>query len=822
MQNPTIAARAADGNFPSSQSAAARKSATYCERTSRCAYGRKIAASVLPSPEGAPKRAYRSGAIAANPAAAKRRTTSRIEASTPQTCIATTTDAILAAAAFGHAAYASTRASPTTRVGRSTTMLGWSSGMAPARAPASCASACAVDAKPAVAAAAMPTNERRLMSGEVACDGSTSKRCMKEPFDPAGEDDLHEADDFHFGVGDAACGERRFGKGRNRCPAARASSNARATSNKPPLLQRSAATPTYANSTKRWRSNRRSGTTSRTRSTDCSSALVTLLRRSSWHLPRTVRRQPTDTPTTCGRNIASANTSDLPTRRERRCVRTFSSLGERRSMPNADPDDDKGCYQDTSIETLQQRGLLYLNCHTATEEQARGIVKKGLAPSGTMAADVADDILTHLIQGAIVVPAMVAAIAVLASDVSLHLHFADAMMRALHLARLVLVSGIVALAACSNGASTSPAAFELRHRLGLMGAAIAYGRAIIVDTPHVMKGYVGVKMSCEACHLAAGTKPKAGSLVGNYARFPQWNKRAHRIITLEDRLAECFLYSMNGRPPAYNSPAMVALVAYIAWLSKGTPMGAPIKASDRFIDPLPARAPNVAHGADIYARKCIQYHRCRKPICRKIVGSVFRVYFTCRDVENKSSIGFADIDFENDFEVQNISNEPVLSPGELGIFDDSGVVMSYLMMVGGQKYLYYLAWNLKVTVPWLNTIGLAIWNKDKDIFEKYSRAPIMDRSDGRGYPFTISYPSILFENGIYRMWYGSNLKWGKKQEEMNHVIKYAESIDGIHWKRTSHVQLGLFHPNEYALSKPFVVKKEHMYQMWIHLEATAI
>ncbi len=79
----------------------------------------------------------------------------------------------------------------------------------------------------------------------------------------------------------------------------------------------------------------------------------------------------------------------------------------------ADPDDARGMYQDTSIEMLQQRGLLYLTCHTAVEEQALGIVKKGLAPGGMTASDVADDILTHLISGAIVVPSMVATVAVL-------------------------------------------------------------------------------------------------------------------------------------------------------------------------------------------------------------------------------------------------------------------------------------------------------------------------------------------------------------------------------------------------------------------------
>jgi hypothetical protein len=79
----------------------------------------------------------------------------------------------------------------------------------------------------------------------------------------------------------------------------------------------------------------------------------------------------------------------------------------------ADPDDPAGMFQDSSIEMLQYRGLIVLTCHTAVEEQARQLVKGGAAPAGTSAADVADDILTHLIPGAIVVPSMVATIAVL-------------------------------------------------------------------------------------------------------------------------------------------------------------------------------------------------------------------------------------------------------------------------------------------------------------------------------------------------------------------------------------------------------------------------
>lgn len=81
--------------------------------------------------------------------------------------------------------------------------------------------------------------------------------------------------------------------------------------------------------------------------------------------------------------------------------------------PSADPDDDAGMYQDTSIEMLQKRGVAVLICHTAVEEQSRGLVKGGNAPAGMTPKEVADDILTHLIPGALVVPGMVATVAVL-------------------------------------------------------------------------------------------------------------------------------------------------------------------------------------------------------------------------------------------------------------------------------------------------------------------------------------------------------------------------------------------------------------------------
>jgi hypothetical protein len=80
---------------------------------------------------------------------------------------------------------------------------------------------------------------------------------------------------------------------------------------------------------------------------------------------------------------------------------------------SSDPDDPASLYQDTSIQTLQKRGVIFLTCHTAVEEQARGLVKAGNAPSGMSPSEVANDILTHLIPGTNVVPSMMGTIMLL-------------------------------------------------------------------------------------------------------------------------------------------------------------------------------------------------------------------------------------------------------------------------------------------------------------------------------------------------------------------------------------------------------------------------
>jgi hypothetical protein len=199
-------------------------------------------------------------------------------------------------------------------------------------------------------------------------------------------------------------------------------------------------------------------------------------------------------------------------------------------------------------------------------------------------------------------------------------------------------------------------------------------------------------------------------------------------------------------------------------------------------------------------------------VAEHLHDDVFRVYFSCRDKHNRSHIGYADVDIRPPFGLLAISEKPLLAPGEIGAFDDSGVSLSCMKVIGGRKFLYYLGWNLGVTVPWRNAIGLAIYNETAQEFERYSKAPIMDRHHVD--PYSISYPFVLEDDGVYRMWYGSNLSWGPRQDDMAHVIKYAESDDGLHWRREGKIALHFRDPSEYAMSRPFVIKEDGLYRMW--------
>jgi hypothetical protein len=200
------------------------------------------------------------------------------------------------------------------------------------------------------------------------------------------------------------------------------------------------------------------------------------------------------------------------------------------------------------------------------------------------------------------------------------------------------------------------------------------------------------------------------------------------------------------------------------------------------------------------------------PIAEHLEGDRFRIYCSSRDERNRSSVTFVEIDLKQPTTILREADEPVLGPGELGMFDDCGVSIGCILAVGSKRYLYYMGWHLTVAVPWQNALGLAVSAGPDQPFRRVSRFPIVELNEVD--PYTISYPWVCDDGGRFRMWYGSNTRWGPNKEDMRHLIKYAESPDGIRWDRRGQVAIDFASPDEYAICKPCVVRDADRFRMW--------
>lgn len=201
------------------------------------------------------------------------------------------------------------------------------------------------------------------------------------------------------------------------------------------------------------------------------------------------------------------------------------------------------------------------------------------------------------------------------------------------------------------------------------------------------------------------------------------------------------------------------------------------------------------------------------PIAESLGGSLFKIYFSSRDDLNRSYTGYVVVDIDRPNCILDLSKDPVLGPGELGEFDDSGAMGCWLSSYEDKKYLYYIGWNLGVTVPFRNSIGLAV-SISGNSFERYSNGPIVDRSARE--PHFCASCCVLPGEDHWRMWYLSCTGWQMRNGKPEHKyhIKYAESQNGINWSREGLIAIDYLNETEYAISRPSVVKDADRWRMW--------
>lgn len=190
-----------------------------------------------------------------------------------------------------------------------------------------------------------------------------------------------------------------------------------------------------------------------------------------------------------------------------------------------------------------------------------------------------------------------------------------------------------------------------------------------------------------------------------------------------------------------------------------------------------------------------------------------RTYLSARDELGRSHIGFAEFDPVAHPDGLAVSPSPILDPGPRGAFDDSGVTTSCLVQHSDAHFLYYTGWSLGKTVPFYLYVGLAV-SDDGEHFERVSAAPILERDDVD--PFLTASPWVLFDEGRWRMWYVSATHWQVVEGVARHSyhVRYAESDDGISWRRDGIVCIDFSNEDEHAISRPCVVRDGDVYRMW--------
>jgi hypothetical protein len=198
------------------------------------------------------------------------------------------------------------------------------------------------------------------------------------------------------------------------------------------------------------------------------------------------------------------------------------------------------------------------------------------------------------------------------------------------------------------------------------------------------------------------------------------------------------------------------------------------------------------------------------PLPIALGGDVYRVFYSGRDSEDRSSVGCVDVDLARR-RVIVAHGRPAFEHGAPGSYYSHGVSIGNCYEARGTRYMLFMGWQRPQDGHWRGDIGRLVVGADLSLACDGAQPLIgADASD----PVSLSYPWVEREGAGYRMWYGSTRTWDAGNGEMLHVINSATSADGDRWSRH-----GLAVPyvmgRAQAFARPSVLARpDGGYDMW--------
>lgn len=196
-----------------------------------------------------------------------------------------------------------------------------------------------------------------------------------------------------------------------------------------------------------------------------------------------------------------------------------------------------------------------------------------------------------------------------------------------------------------------------------------------------------------------------------------------------------------------------------------------------------------------------------------ILNDKIRVFVGLRDSIGVSRIGYVDLLKTDPTQVLAVSKNPVLDIGEVGCFDESGVVPSAVVSHENKIYLFYAGYQLGSKVRFSVLGGLAISEDGGETFKRASRTPVFERNNIETL-FRVPH-TVFFEDGMWKVFYGGGDHFieGKEKSLPVYDIRYTESSTPYNFSKIGRVVLETS-GNEYRLGRPYVIKNNNQYYMF--------
>ena len=206
-------------------------------------------------------------------------------------------------------------------------------------------------------------------------------------------------------------------------------------------------------------------------------------------------------------------------------------------------------------------------------------------------------------------------------------------------------------------------------------------------------------------------------------------------------------------------------------------------------------------------------HSALQPTPYLLNDDVIRVFVGFRDDQGIGRVGFVDVDCNDPSKVIRVSRSPLLDIGIPGAFDDNGVIPCSVINIDQKIFLYYAGYQISKRVKFTAYGGLSVSDDNGESFERVKKTPILERTDDELF-FRVIH-SIIFDNGIWKAWYGAGSDFLKKNGKVFPVynIRYMESKNGIDFPEKGTIVIDI-KVDEHRVGRPNVAKIGKLFIMF--------